>query len=281
MERQYKIILSGRKLFMKLLGHVAMAGMSILATGCDLIEYHPYEVRLSASETGLNIKAFKTIDDITQGNDTISFILIGDTQRSYDQVDSFVQSANSLNHDFVIVAGDITDFGLMREFRLVNDRLQNLTTPYVAVIGNHDFSGNGQNVFKEMYGPVDDAFLVGSVKFIFLNTNSREANFNGRVPDLDFLSRELASDDYEQAIVVSHIPPFDSDFDPILGEQYREILSRERRAKLSLHAHQHRFIDQNYYDDHIRYMVTTAIEDQAYFLFKVWGTNYSYVTIRY
>ncbi len=255
--------------------------VSILITSCGLVEYHPYEIRLRDGEKGLNRKAFASIHEVSIMKDTVSFILIGDTQRSYDQVESFVSSANATEHDFVIVAGDISDFGLMQEFRLVNDRLRKLDKPYVAVIGNHDFSGNGQQVFEEMYGPVNDVFMAGKIKFILLNTNSREAEFNGRVPDLDFLASELDDANYSQAIVVSHIPPFDADFDVQLEEGYKNLLARETRTRLSLHAHQHRFFVDTYYDDDVSYMITTAIEERGYFLFKVWAAGYSYLKITY
>jgi 3',5'-cyclic-AMP phosphodiesterase len=255
--------------------------IAILSSSCGLVEYHPYEVRLKDEEKGLNKKAFAAINTLSNTKDTVSFILIGDTQRSYDQVESFVSSANATNHDFVVIAGDISDFGLMQEFRLVNDRLRKLKKPYAAVIGNHDFSGNGQRVFEEMYGPINDVFMVGEIKFILLNTNSREAGFNGRVPDLDLLASELDDPNYSQAIVISHIPPFDADFDPQLEERYKHLLAHETRARLSLHAHQHRFFADNYYDDHVSYMITTAIVERGYFLFKVWNTGYSYRKITY
>ena len=45
--------------------------------------------------------------------------------------------------DFVVHCGDISDFGVTREFELQRDILEKLTMPYVVLIGNHDCLGSG------------------------------------------------------------------------------------------------------------------------------------------
>ena len=37
-------------------------GISLLLTGCDLIEYHPYDVRIDG-ETGINVKNIRAVMD--------------------------------------------------------------------------------------------------------------------------------------------------------------------------------------------------------------------------
>ncbi len=63
---------------------------------------------------------------------------MGDTQRFYDDVEDFVARANQEDFDFVLMDGDISDFGINDEFSWIYDIMKHLKKPYVSVIGNHD-----------------------------------------------------------------------------------------------------------------------------------------------
>ncbi|MDD4114974.1 MAG: metallophosphoesterase, partial [Massilibacteroides sp.] len=66
-----------------------------LLTACDLIDYHPYDGRLSSgTETDINRKNIEKIEALCQNKDTIRFIMISDTQRSYDETEDFVHLFN-------------------------------------------------------------------------------------------------------------------------------------------------------------------------------------------
>jgi 3',5'-cyclic-AMP phosphodiesterase len=248
--------------------------------GCSLFEYHPYEVRVPEDERHLNAKAIDHILSQPQ-KDTLTFILIGDTQRFYDEVDAFVRSANKQAADFVLLAGDITDFGINDEYHWVHASMKELNKPYVAVIGNHDLSGNGELVFKERYGALNTSFTVSGFKFILLNTNSREYQFNGHVPDLGWLNQELTGSGFNRAIVVSHVPPFDHDFDPQLEEAYVSALAHSGKINLSLHAHQHAYHNSEYYDDGIRYVISTSMNERMYVVIRVWSDQYTVQEVYY
>ena len=100
---------------------VILYGIVLLLCGCDLIEYHPYDVRLHG-ETGVNAKNIARIEEICEGKDTLRFVLMGDSQRWYDETEDFVNALNKRNDvDFVIHGGDISDFGLTKEFMWVRD----------------------------------------------------------------------------------------------------------------------------------------------------------------
>lgn len=257
-----------------------LVGVLLILTSCSLFEYHPYEIRLEDSERNLNRKAFASIQATSPG-DTVSFILIGDTQRFYDETEKFVSSANQQDVDFVVLAGDISDFGIDKEFQWVNEILSDLNKPYVGVIGNHDVSGAGESIFKEMYGPVNDSFIYGGIKFILINTNSREYRFNGVVPDVGWLQEELAGDDFDRAIVIGHVPPFDGDFDPELETAYAQALKSSGKVNLSLYAHQHTFKDLEPYEDGIRYVVASSMADLFYVKINVWGDSVSVEKVSY
>ena len=90
---------------------VILYGIVLLLCGCDLIEYHPYDVRLHG-ETGVNAKNIARIEEICEGKDTLRFVLMGDSQRWYDETEDFVNALNKRDDvDFVIHGGGISDFG--------------------------------------------------------------------------------------------------------------------------------------------------------------------------
>ena len=69
---------------------------------------------------------------------------MGDSQRWYDETEDFVKEINKRNDiDFVIHGGDMSDFGLTKEFLWQRDIMNGLNVPYVALIGNHDCLGTG------------------------------------------------------------------------------------------------------------------------------------------
>ena len=84
--------------------------------GCDLIDYHPYDVDISG-ETGINAKNMAKIESNCKGKTTIKFAVMGDSQRWYDETEQFVKHINRRNDiDFVIHGGDVSDFGITNEF---------------------------------------------------------------------------------------------------------------------------------------------------------------------
>jgi Icc protein len=255
--------------------------ISMLLVGCSIFEYHPYEVRVPDDERSLNSKAIEQILERGAKTDTLTIILMGDTQRFYDEVEGFVKSANQQNADFVLLAGDITDFGINDEYSWIHDIMKKLNKPYVAAIGNHDLSGNGEEVFKKRYGQLNTSFIINRFKFILLNTNSREYQFNGHVPNLDWLNTELSGNDFDRVIPVSHIPPFDGDFDPKLEEGYTTALLNSGKVNLSLHGHQHTYRNTEYYDDGVRYVISTSMNDRMYLIIKLWGSEYEVNEIYY
>lgn len=265
---------NGKQYFISSLIIVIFSSLS----GCSLFEYHPYETNVDYKN--LNAKAIDRIISQSNNNDTITVIAMGDSQRFYDELEDFVKSANQQKVDFVLLNGDITDFGIKDEYGWVHDIMKKLNVPYVAVIGNHDLSGNGEAIFEKMYGPLNQTFVVRRHKFVLLNTNGREYHFNKKVPDINWLRASLEDDrTFDHATVVSHIPPFDSDFDLDLEDEYVEALSTSGKVKLSLHAHKHTFKDTIPYDDGIRYLVSTSMDERMYLIVKFYGNQYHYKKI--
>ena len=245
-------------------------------TACDLFEYSPNQIVLDDDEKDLNAKSIAQLQAMPY-KDTLRIILMGDTQRFYDETAEFVASANKQEDiDLVIHAGDISDFGFAREFKWVSEIMSGLKVPHVTVVGNHDLLVNGPKVYKEMFGPFNFSFSYSGIKFIFFDNNSREYNFNGLVPDLDWISKELEDTaSFKQAVLVSHIPPFSADTDPKLEKDYTKMLSENGKVSLSLHGHQHSFSIEERYEDGITYAVSGAMDDRGYLIITLFGDAFN------
>jgi len=84
------------------------------------------------------------------------------------------RTVQSINNDstikFVILSGDITDFGSDAELHLAKQILDSLNKPWYIVPGNHDanWSESGTNSFKKIFGSETFKFLYGG--YLFLGT---------------------------------------------------------------------------------------------------------------
>ena len=165
-----------------------MATLLLLCSGC--FDTHPYDVDFDG-ETGINSRQMAAIEKSCTGKDTLRVAFISDTHLWYAQTRDEVEALNRCgNIDFVIHCGDITYTGAAKEYEWCRDILAQLHCPYVALIGNHDFIGTGDEAYEAMYGSKDFAFIAASVKFICLNTNATEYDDTTSVPDLCFLEAE-------------------------------------------------------------------------------------------
>lgn len=270
------MIINQRQITLKTFSQLAILLIGISHFSCDgIFQYNPNQIVLKDNERDLTVKNIEKIKQLPV-KDTLRFILMGDSQRWYDETSDFVKSANKQKDiAFVLHAGDISDFGITREFEWVNEIMQKLNYPYLTVIGNHDIVANGPDTYTRMYGALDYSFEFGPNKFIFVNTNSREYAFDGTTPNLTWLRSELANNPGKKnTIVVAHVPPFDADFDPKLEKEYAKILAESGTVKLSLYGHQHAFKDGEYYNDGVHYYVTTSMGTRGYLVINVWKDGY-------
>lgn len=245
----------------------------------DIFQYSPNEIVLKEDEKDLNRK---NIDKILSepAKDTLRFLFIADTHHEYEYLDEFVSIANGINDiSFVIVAGDITNFGMQFEYRTTNDLLKKLKMPYVVAVGNHDLLGNGGAVFNEMFGKLDFSFNLHGNKFIFINSNSREYNFNGKVPDIDWLYNELReTNTYNKAFITGHVSPFDSDFDSNLETKYVNAINKTGKVKISMHGHSHSHYLGHYYNNGVDVLICSDVHSREYILCKVWDDGHTIET---
>lgn len=83
------------------------------------------------------------------------------------------------------------------------------------------------------------------------------------------MANELKTIETKWFVGVSHVPPYDADFDPNLEHPYKNLLASTPNFILSLHGHLHNLGDTTYYGDHVRYMTVTSVKKKSFLLLKL------------
>ncbi|WP_207422296.1 metallophosphoesterase family protein [Desertivirga brevis] len=242
--------------------------LTILA--CGKVEFSPNQKFDSNTPTDLNKKNIAKLY-AKQNDDTIRFVLTGDTQRAYSASRDMVKAINSIQGvDFVLLNGDISDFGLYQEMEWINDLYSKLNMPYIGVLGNHDILANGKDIFKRMYGEENFSFIYQGVKFVCFDSNSREYNYDGTIPNMNWLNTQMAAEiGVDNYVAVSHVPSFSDDFDPDLEKPYASLLTGNSKYLASLHAHINQTAVLYPYDNKTPFIVTNTAAKREFFLIEI------------
>ncbi len=244
-----------------------------LVISCKNFVYHPEEVRPNAKQ--LNQKNIDKLSGLSP-KQNFKFIMTGDTQRFYEELEDFINHVNERNDiSFVLINGDLVDFGWNNEYNWVAEKLARLKVPYICAIGNHDMLANGRLMYKEMFGPENFSFVYGNNRFICLNTNCRETGFDGTIPDMAWLKGELVDTTSTNIFILSHVPPFSDDFDRRFEFDFRVLIRSNPRTRLALHGHEHKYHIVQPYFDGLEYVVAGSGEQRNYALISVEGEKYT------
>lgn len=250
---------------------IILIAFAVILSSCIDFETNIYSTEVSNEEhTDLNNKNLQKLQSKPDNNDTIIVAFTGDSQRFYDQLASLIKKVNTLKDvDFLVLAGDVSDFSLRKEYEWVNERLDQLKVPYFMVVGNHDLIANNSAVFEKVYGSKNFSFQFKNYIFLLHDTNSREYNYNGKVPDLNWLKQEIEKNKSNWVVPVSHVPPFDIDFDRKLEKEYVDLFSTNNHVNISLHGHMHNFSDNYHYNDGTRYITAASMNKNNFVLLKL------------
>ncbi len=144
--------------------------------------------------------------------------------------------------DFVILSGDITEYGSNEQLRLTKSILDSLDVPYHIIPGNHDtrWSESGAMEFARLWG--DDRFVFEAPPFRFIGLHEgplmRMGDGHWAPEDLRWVDSILVSlpDPKQPLIIVTHYP-----IDPGIDNWY-ELLDRLEKynPRLVLVGHGHR-----------------------------------------
>jgi len=126
-----------------------------------------------------------------------------------------VKDINSLSDiAFVIVSGDVTEFGSYGELRTAKCLLDELDVPYYTLPGNHDsnWSESGTNDFLRVFGSETFGFEYNGYKFIGLASGPNMRMGPGQIPreNLTWFFEELENTGTETPIIYVNHYPMDS-----------------------------------------------------------------------
>lgn len=250
-------------------------------SSCDLIDVHPYDGDVDG-ETNLNVKNMAKIESLLANRDTICFAVISDTQRWYDETEDEVASINRRDDiDFVLHCGDITDFGVTKEFELQRDILQKLKMPYVVLLGNHDCIGSGKNVYRRIFGSENFSFVAGRTRFVCLDTNSLEYDFSNPVPDLNFIRKFIGDTTVRNTIPVMHVRPFADEFNDNVADAFNHYIHELPNPLFCLYGHGHSTEVTDLFGDGLLFYQITCAKYRQYYVFTLTTDNYEYKIVDY
>ena len=269
------------KIFFWISQGVLLLGSTAFAA-CELIDYHPYDTRVEG-KSHINAQHIERIEATTAGKKTIRFVLISDTQRWYDETKAAVKSINARNDiDFVLHCGDLTDFGVTREFEVQRDILENLRVPYVALLGNHDCLGTGADVYRYIFGNPDFSFNAGDVHFLCINSNAFEYDYSVDIPNFSFIREDLESlpSNVQRTVVAMHAQPTSEQFNNNVSELFEYEIRKYPGLAFCMCGHGHHTQVNEWFGDGVLYYECAAAKHREYLVFTLkeeGGYNYEIV----
>ena len=154
-----------------------------------------------------------------QPQEPFSFALITDTHIGNPNNDEdLFRTVSDINRlpdiDFVILSGDVTEFGSYDELRTSRCLLDELAVPWYVLPGNHDsnWSESGTNDFRRVFGNETFGFEYRGYKFIGLASGPNMRMGPGQIPreNLTWFFEELEKTDSGMPIIYVNHYPMDS-----------------------------------------------------------------------
>ena len=142
---------------------------------------------------------------------------------------------------FVVITGDITEFGSDEELKLAKQILDSLNKPWHIIPGNHDsnWSESGSNSFRKVFGAETFSFTHNGYLFAGTSSGPNMRMGPGQVPRenivwLDSVLSTMKKLDMP-VIYLNHYPQ-----DSSQNNWYDAIdLLKKKNAQLILHGHGH------------------------------------------
>jgi outer membrane protein assembly factor BamB/predicted phosphohydrolase len=113
---------------------------------------------------------------VSYAQQSLTFVHLSDTHvGSSTGADDLRRTVKDINDNpliqFVVITGDITEFGSDEEIQLARQILDSLNKPWHIIPGNHDgnWSESGANTFKRVFG--SETFYFKAGVYVFLGTN--------------------------------------------------------------------------------------------------------------
>lgn len=193
-----------------------------------------------------------------------------------------VQDLNQLHDlDFVILSGDVTEFGSDEELLLAKQILDSLHLPLYVLPGNHDsnWSESGANSFRRVFGSETFFFEHKGIQFVGTASGPNLRMGPGQIPRENLVWMDSVFDAHPDGskplIAINHYP-----LDSSLNNWYEKIdrlKSRNIQLALCGHGHQNKLYDWEGItgvmsrsnlrakEEYGGYNLVTVIRDSAFF----------------
>ena len=183
----------------------------------------------------------------------------------------------------VIHCGDLTDFGATREFQCTRDHLQKLKVPFVALLGNHDCLGTGNQSYQKIFGNPDFSFIAGKVKFVCLNTNAIEFDYSRPVPNFDFMEEQVKADadDFSRTIVCMHAAPYSEQFNNNVAKVFNFYTHQFPGLMCCLYGSWSSYQARRYLWRWYHLLSVANAAKHQYYIFTITPTDYRYEIIAF
>lgn len=180
---------------------------------------------------------------------SLHFALVTDTHIGSSGADEDLRmTVRDINRNdsiaFVIISGDVTEFGSDNELLLAKEILDSLTKPWYIIPGNHDtkWSESGANSFRRIFGKETFAFRSDGYLFVGTNSGPNMRMGPGQVPreNIVWLDSVLSAPENNAVKIISinHYP-----LDNSLNNWYEltdRLRQRDTRLALCGHGHSNR-----------------------------------------
>lgn len=257
--------------------------MSCLSSCDSVFDVHPYDVRVKG-QTQINSQQIVKIEEAVKSKDTIRFAFISDTHQWLTDFSDEVADINKRDSiDFVIHGGDLTDFGATREFEWAREKLFKLNVPFVALLGNHDCLGTGDQSYLEMFGNPDFSFIAGRVKFVCLNTNAMEFDYSKAVPNFDYMESQVTEDaaDFDRTVMCMHAAPYSEQFNNNVAKVFNYYTQNFPGLLFCLYGHGHQTEQNDIFENGIIYYQVGNAPKRKYYIFTITPTDYRYEIVEF
>ena len=175
----------------------------------------------------------------------ISDLHVG-SQFLQEKFDILVDEVNELNPDVIVITGDLTNQGLMKEYKKCKSLLEKFNTKKIITIsGNHDYRNTGYLLFKKFFpfetiNELDDDVVLVTVGTARPDRNEGEVGYRQNL----WLERTMKKYKDKIKIVAMHhhliaIPDTGSDQRTVVdaGDVLRTILDSNVDVVLCGHKH--------------------------------------------
>lgn len=259
---------------------VLLGCMTFQLSSC--FDTHPYEVNIS-EEKGINARNIATIESKCANKSIMRIAFISDTHLWLSEARDQVADLNKRDIDFVVHCGDLTDTATKKEYNWSYDILKDLKHPFVALIGNHDFLGTGDQTYEMMYGKFDFSFIANRVKFVCLNTNAVEYDYLAAVPNFDFMEKEFTTDTdkFDRTIIIMHAAPYSDQFNNNVNKAFRRYLDFAPGLMCCVYGHDHNDTVSDIYGDGLMFYAIDCALHRNYRILTITPDSYEFEQIRF